>query len=73
VFKALALGADAVLLGRPLAHGLAVAGALGVAHVLRLLREDLELTLALAGCPRLADIDRACLVPAFPEPSACSP
>ncbi|GIX38530.1 MAG: alpha-hydroxy-acid oxidizing enzyme [Silanimonas sp.] len=73
VFKALALGADAVLLGRPLAHGLAVAGALGVAHVLRLLREDLELTLALAGCPRLTDIDRACLVPAFPEPCACSP
>ena len=56
VFKALALGADAVVVGRPYAQGLAVAGALGVAHVVKLLREDLELTMALAGCPTLAAI-----------------
>ncbi len=55
-FKAVALGADAVMVGRPYAHALAVAGALGVAHVLKLMREDLEVTMALAGCPTLDDI-----------------
>lgn len=53
VFKALALGADAVMVGRPQVFALAVAGALGVAHMLRLLREELELTMALTGCPTL--------------------
>lgn len=62
VFKALALGAQAVLLGRPQAYGLGAAGALGVAQMLRLLREELELTMALAGCATLADISAACLV-----------
>lgn len=57
VLIALALGADAILVGRPQLHGLAVAGALGVAHVIRLLREELELAMALAGCARIADID----------------
>lgn len=56
VFKALALGADAVMIGRPIYHGLAVAGALGVAHQLQLLRQELEMTMALAGTPTLADI-----------------
>lgn len=56
VFKALALGADAVLIGRPYAHALATAGALGVAHLLRLLREELEVTMALCGCRDLASI-----------------
>lgn len=64
VFKALALGANAVMVGRLQAHALAVAGALGVAHMLRLLREELELTMALAGCATLADIGPHCLVPA---------
>ncbi|MDT7834290.1 alpha-hydroxy acid oxidase [Aquabacterium sp. OR-4] len=63
-FKALALGADAVMLGRLQAHALAVAGALGVAHMLKLLREELELTMALAGCATLADIGPHCLVAA---------
>lgn len=62
VFKALALGANAVLLGRPQAYGLGAAGALGVAQMLRLLREELELTMALTGCATLADISSACLV-----------
>lgn len=62
VFKALALGADAVLVGRLQAHALAVAGALGVAHMLRLLREELELTMALMGCATLADIGPHCLM-----------
>lgn len=56
IFKALALGADAVLVGRPALYGLAHAGARGAAHVLRLLRDELEATLVLMGCARLSDI-----------------
>lgn len=59
VFKALALGASAILIGRPYVHALATAGALGVAHLLRTLREELEITMALCGCRTLADIDRS--------------
>lgn len=62
-FKALALGATAVLVGRPAMHALAVAGALGVAHLLRTLREELEITMALCGCATLADIEASCLRP----------
>lgn len=61
IFKALALGANAVLIGRPQIYGLAVAGALGVAHTLKLLREELEMTMALAGTPTLAAIRPECL------------
>jgi isopentenyl diphosphate isomerase/L-lactate dehydrogenase-like FMN-dependent dehydrogenase len=61
VFKAIALGADAVMIGRPQIHALAVAGDLGVAHMLRLLREELEVVMALAGCPTLADISGGAL------------
>ncbi len=56
VFKAVALGADAVLIGRPQVFALAVAGALGVAHMLKLLRDELEICMALAGCPTLDSI-----------------
>jgi len=56
VFIALALGAQAVCIGRPYIMGLAVGGAAGVAHVLHLLRTELELTMALAGSARCADI-----------------
>lgn len=56
VFKALALGADAVLIGRLQVYALSVAGALGVAHMLKLLREELELCMAQAGCATLAEI-----------------
>ena len=55
--KALALGARAVFVGRPVLWGLAAAGAEGAQHVLELLRDDLELAMALAGRPTLADID----------------
>ncbi len=65
-FKALALGADAVLVGRLQIYALAVAGALGVAHMLKLLREELELCMAMAGCPTLDDIAPDLLVPAGP-------
>jgi 4-hydroxymandelate oxidase len=61
VLKALALGASAVLVGRPVLHGLAVAGAAGVAHVLGLLRTELEIAMVQTGCPRLADIGPAVL------------
>jgi isopentenyl diphosphate isomerase/L-lactate dehydrogenase-like FMN-dependent dehydrogenase len=59
VLKALALGARAVLVGRPILWGLAVNGAQGVAHVLELLRAELELAMALAGRPTIASIDRS--------------
>ncbi len=63
VFKALALGADAVLIGRLQMYALATAGALGVAHLLKLLREELEVCMALSGCATLAQIDRHALMP----------
>jgi len=61
IFKALALGASAVLIGRPYIHALAAAGALGVAHVLRTLREELEICMALSGCATLDAIDESLL------------
>ena len=61
VFKALALGAQAVLVGRLPMYGLAVGGALGVAQVIRLLRDELEIAMALTGCRTLADIGPAAL------------
>ena len=66
IFKALALGADAVMVGRLQAYALAVAGALGVAHMLRLLCEELELCMALAGCATVADIGAHCVSEARP-------
>lgn len=58
VWRALAGGAAAVLVGRPYIWGLAAAGARGVAQVIRLLRDELEMTMALAGCATLTDIAR---------------
>ena len=56
VLKALALGADAVLLGRPYLYGLALGGQEGVEHVLRCLLAELDLTMGNAGCSTLADL-----------------
>lgn len=53
VFKAVALGADAVCIGRPYIWGLAAAGAMGVAKVIRTLRDELEMTMALTGVANL--------------------
>jgi 4-hydroxymandelate oxidase len=53
-FKAICLGASAVLIGRPYVHGLAAAGGLGVAHVIHLLRAELELSMLTAGCAQLS-------------------
>ncbi len=64
VFKALALGASAVLIGRPYLHGLALGGAAGVARVVDILRTELEMTMGLTGCQNLAQITRERLWPA---------
>jgi isopentenyl diphosphate isomerase/L-lactate dehydrogenase-like FMN-dependent dehydrogenase len=61
ILKALALGARAVLVGRPVLWGLAVSGAEGAYHVLELLRKELELAMALSGRPTLKSIDRTLL------------
>jgi 4-hydroxymandelate oxidase len=58
VLKALALGADLVAVGRPVLWGLAVDGAAGVARVLDILRDELSLAMALAGCPSLDEVTR---------------
>jgi 4-hydroxymandelate oxidase len=59
ILKALSLGANAVLIGRPVLWGLSVAGSEGVAHVLEILKAELDLAMALSGCACLADIDRS--------------
>ena len=56
VFKALALGARAVLIGRPYTYGLALAGEEGVRQVLRNFAADFDLTMGLAGCRSVAEI-----------------
>lgn len=63
VVKALALGARAVLVGRPQVDALAVNGALGVAQMLRLLRDEFAAALALCGCRHPAEVSRALLPP----------
>ncbi|KAI8544731.1 hypothetical protein RHMOL_Rhmol08G0318000 [Rhododendron molle] len=59
IFKALALGAQAVLIGRPILYGLAAKGEYGVQRVIEMLKAELELTMALSGCPTLKDITRS--------------
>lgn len=79
--QALALGASAVLLGRPVLYGLAVGGAAGVQEVLHHLQREFELAMALSGCVAVSDIGpqlllrqrNAGLVPvAGPQSSICS-
>jgi 4-hydroxymandelate oxidase len=62
VIKALALGARAVLVGRPVVWGLAVGGEAGLRRVLDLLRAEIDLAMALCGCPTVADISRDLVV-----------
>ena len=61
VFKALALGARAVCLGRPYVYGLALAGQQGVEEVIGNVLAEFDLTLGLAGCARVADVTRPAL------------
>jgi len=58
IFKALALGARAVCIGRPYVYGLALAGEAGVREVICNLLAEFDLTMGLAGCRSLADLAR---------------
>jgi L-lactate dehydrogenase (cytochrome)/(S)-mandelate dehydrogenase len=58
VVKALALGADACLIGRPQLWGLAVGGEAGVAHVLDIFRREIDRVMGLCGVSRVEDIGR---------------
>lgn len=62
IFKAIALGANAIMVGRLQMYALSVAGGLGVVHMLRLLREELEACMALTGCATIADIQSSTLL-----------
>jgi lactate 2-monooxygenase len=62
VFKAVALGARAVLIGRPYCYGLAIAGTDGVSEVIRNMHADFDLTMGLAGCASVDAIGREALV-----------
>jgi 4-hydroxymandelate oxidase len=64
VLKALALGARAVMIGRPVLWGLALQGADGARRVLEILLEELDLALALAGAPNAIELDRSFVTPA---------
>jgi 4-hydroxymandelate oxidase len=64
--KALARGANAVLIGRPYLYGLAVNGSAGVQHIVEILRRELETAMALTGRTRIAQIDRTVLWPDRP-------
>lgn len=66
ILKALAYGAKAVLIGRPVLWGLAVAGKIGVSHIISLLQDELNLAMALSGCASLGDIDSS-LVSQLPK------
>ncbi|MEC4983099.1 MAG: alpha-hydroxy acid oxidase [Oscillatoria sp. PMC 1068.18] len=63
ILKALALGARAVLIGRPVLWGLAVTGETGAKNILEIYRDELDSAIALCGCPRLKDIDNSLIVP----------
>ncbi|NEO99886.1 MAG: alpha-hydroxy-acid oxidizing protein [Symploca sp. SIO2E9] len=62
VLKALALGAKAVLVGRPILWGLAVGGSVGAQHILELLRDELGVAMALSGCAKIEDIDDSLVI-----------
>jgi len=64
VLKAIALGARAVLVGRPILWGLCVAGEQGAVQVLEILRRELDEAMLLCGCTKLSDIDGSLLRPA---------
>jgi 4-hydroxymandelate oxidase len=63
VLKAIALGARAVMVGRPILWGLTVAGEKGALNILEILRRELDEAMLLCGCTRLSDINRSLLAP----------
>ena len=58
IIKAISLGASAVMIGRPIMYGLATAGALGVAHTLKILKEELEVSMIFTGCKDIEAIKK---------------
>ncbi|KAK8469337.1 hypothetical protein PHAVU_005G052101 [Phaseolus vulgaris] len=68
VFKALALGASGIFIGRPVVFSLAAEGEAGVRKVLQMLREEFELTMALSGCRSLKEITRDHIVTDWDQP-----
>jgi L-lactate dehydrogenase (cytochrome) len=62
VYRALALGAEAVVIGRPYVYGLALGGGAGVRHMLRTLLAELEITLAIAGVANHHELGPSALV-----------
>jgi isopentenyl diphosphate isomerase/L-lactate dehydrogenase-like FMN-dependent dehydrogenase len=67
VVKALALGARAVLIGRPYIYGLAVDGQQGVEDVLRILRNEIDQTMALVGVASTGELNRSHITPRVPR------
>ncbi|CAA0829469.1 Peroxisomal (S)-2-hydroxy-acid oxidase GLO4 [Striga hermonthica] len=59
IFKALALGAQAVMIGRPVIYGLSAKGQNGIRQVIEVLKDELEQTMAMAGCCKVKDISRS--------------
>ncbi|XP_024544857.1 (S)-2-hydroxy-acid oxidase GLO1 [Selaginella moellendorffii] len=70
VFKALALGASGVFVGRPVLFGLAIDGEQGVKKVLDMLKDELRTTMVIAGCPTLAHINRSSVQTPEEKPSS---
>ncbi|RZC45416.1 hypothetical protein C5167_038367 [Papaver somniferum] len=68
VFKALALGASGIFIGRPVVFSLAAEGEAGVRKVLQMLRDEFELTMALSGCRSLKEISRSHIVTEYDQP-----
>ncbi|XP_075083193.1 glycolate oxidase isoform X2 [Nicotiana tabacum] len=73
VFKALALGASGVFIGRPVVFSLAAEGEAGIKKVLQMLRDEFELTMALSGCRSLKEITRNHIVADWDAPQAALP
>jgi isopentenyl diphosphate isomerase/L-lactate dehydrogenase-like FMN-dependent dehydrogenase len=73
VLKALALGARAVLIGRPAFWGLAVGGEAGARAVLEMLRDELQMAMGMCGRPTIPSIDRSVLGTVSPLPTALEP
>jgi (S)-mandelate dehydrogenase len=65
VVKALALGAQAVMIGRPTLYGTAAGGEAGAARAIDIFREEIDRSMAHLGCSSIANIDRECLVPSL--------
>uniref|UniRef100_M4DYF9 (S)-2-hydroxy-acid oxidase n=1 Tax=Brassica campestris TaxID=3711 RepID=M4DYF9_BRACM len=68
VFKALALGASGIFIGRPVVFSLAAEGEAGVRKVLQMLRDEFELTMALSGCRSLSEITRNHIITEWETP-----